>query len=126
MTGYFNLNHPLFHAEAARLRGLGYTVVNPAEINGDPDALWELCMRQDIAELIKCEGVACLPGWTNSKGARLEVHIGTTLGMRVMMASDLKDKLFTPPAITLRCHDANACAAGQRACPSPRACGVDA
>ena len=29
-----------------------------AEINPDPTAGWEACMRADIAELVKCDGVA--------------------------------------------------------------------
>ena len=63
MTGLPDLNFPAFHAEAARLRALGYEVSNPAEINPDPTAGWEACMRADIAELVKCDGVALLPGW---------------------------------------------------------------
>lgn len=58
MTGLPDLNFPAFHAEAARLRALGYEVSNPAEINPDPTAGWEACMRADIAELVKCDGVA--------------------------------------------------------------------
>ncbi|WP_371807265.1 DUF4406 domain-containing protein [Pseudomonas sp. KK4] len=33
--------------------------------------------------------VAVLPGWENSKGARLEVHIARELGMPVVNAHDL-------------------------------------
>jgi hypothetical protein len=32
MTGLPDLNFPAFHAEAARLRALGYDVINPAEL----------------------------------------------------------------------------------------------
>ncbi len=32
MSGIKDNNFPVFHAEAARLRALGYTVVSPAEI----------------------------------------------------------------------------------------------
>ena len=52
MTGLPELNFPAFHAEAARLRALGYEVVNPAEINVDPAAGWLACMRADIAQLV--------------------------------------------------------------------------
>lgn len=31
MTGLPEFNYPAFHAEAARLRGLGYQVENPAD-----------------------------------------------------------------------------------------------
>lgn len=92
MTGYKDLNFPLFHSEAARLRAMGYEVVNPAEINSDQSATWTDCMRQDIAELVKCQGVAMLPGWTTSKGARLEVQIASNLEMPTKMASELQFK----------------------------------
>lgn len=90
MTGYAELNHPLFHKEAARLRALGFEVVNPAEINSDPHAKWLDAMRADIAQLVTCDGVACLPGWTTSKGARIEVQLATGLGLTVRMASELQ------------------------------------
>lgn len=93
MTGYKDLNFPLFISEAARLRALGHTVVNPQEINGDPAAAWSDCMRADIAQLVTCEGVACLPGFTSSKGASLEVLIAVKLGMNVRMASEFQTQV---------------------------------
>ena len=82
MTGIPNFNHALFHAEAARLRALGYEVINPAEINPDPNAQWEECMRRDIKALMDCDAVALLPGWQTSKGASLERYTAASLGMR--------------------------------------------
>jgi hypothetical protein len=89
MSGLPALNFPAFHAEAARLRKLGFDVVNPAEINADPKAGWETCMRADIAQLVTCVGLALLPGWEGSRGAKLEHHIATALGMRIRMASQI-------------------------------------
>ncbi|MCV4287926.1 DUF4406 domain-containing protein [Pseudomonas capsici] len=94
MTGLPKLNFPLFNAEAARLRGLGFYVVNPAELNPD-GASWGDCMRKDIVALMSCDTVATLPGWENSKGAQLEVLIGERLEMAVVKAQDL----VLPPAI---------------------------
>lgn len=90
MTGLPDLNFPAFHLEAARLRALGFEVVNPAEINPDPAAGWAQCLREDLAELLKCDAIALLPGWERSRGATLEHHIATALGMRVHMASELE------------------------------------
>jgi len=90
MTGIKNLNFPAFHAEAGRLRALGYEVVNPAEINSDPNAKWADCMRADIPELLKCDGIALLPGWQLSRGASLEHRIATDLGMTVVYAGQIK------------------------------------
>lgn len=90
MTGIPNLNFPRFHAEAARLRAEGHDVVNPAEINADPLARWEDCMRADIAELVTCEAIFLLPGFERSRGASLERHIAVALGMRVMYAREVE------------------------------------
>jgi Domain of unknown function (DUF4406) len=84
MTGLPDLNFPAFHAEAARLRALGWEVVNPAELNLDPSALWADCMRADITALVTCKFIRLLPGWEKSKGATLEAHIAERLGMHVI------------------------------------------
>lgn len=81
MTGLPDLNFPAFHAEAARLRGLGYDVVNPAELNPNHGASWEDCMRVDIPALLTCGTIALLPGWVDSRGASLEAYIAEKLGM---------------------------------------------
>lgn len=82
MTGLPELNFPAFHAEAKRLRSLGYEVVNPAELNPD-GGTWEECMRKDIAELVKCDGIYQMPGWQDSRGAKLEYQISVSLGMSI-------------------------------------------
>jgi hypothetical protein len=89
MTGYPELNFPLFHAEAARLRALGFQIVNPAEINIDPSAGWLECMRADIKQLVDCDGVALLPHWNESRGASIEHILIRDLGLRVYMAHHL-------------------------------------
>jgi hypothetical protein len=90
MTGLPELNFPAFHAAAAHLRGLGFEVVNPAEINVDPAKGWAECMRTDIAQLVTCDGIVLLPGWERSRGATLEHHIAEKLGMRVVLAELLE------------------------------------
>jgi len=84
MTNLPALNFPAFHAEAARLRALGYEVVNPAEVNADPSAGWHACMRADIAQLVTCDAVRLLDGWESSRGASLEAHIAHSLDMRLV------------------------------------------
>lgn len=93
MKGYPPSNFPAFNAAAAVLRGRGYDVVNPAEIDpGIPEPAegapeWEgfylACLRADIKALCDCDALALLPGWENSKGAHLELHIAHRLGLRV-------------------------------------------
>lgn len=84
MSGIEALNFPAFHVAAARLRATGLEVINPAEIVPDQTAKWEDCMRADIAALVTCDRIALLPGWQKSRGATLEHHIATALGMEVV------------------------------------------
>jgi hypothetical protein len=84
MSGLPELNFPAFHAAAADLRAKGYDVVNPAELNPDPGATWEQCMRVDIAALMTCDAIALLPSWSDSRGAKLEKHVADALGMRAI------------------------------------------
>ncbi|MCY1210082.1 hypothetical protein D9M72_217590 [compost metagenome] len=86
MTGYVDLNFPAFRAEATALRAAGLEVINPAEINVDPSAGWSACMRADIAQLVTSDRSHLLPGWSTSKGASLEHHIGRSLGLLVTLA----------------------------------------
>lgn len=85
MTGIPEFNYPAFHAEAARIRSLGFEVVSPAEIN-PIGGTWEECMRKDIAELVTCDTVALLPNWENSRGASLEKYIASQLGLFTLAA----------------------------------------
>lgn len=86
MTGYVDLNFPAFLAEAAALRSAGLEVINPAEINVDPSTGWSACMRADIAQLVTCDRIHLLPGWSTSKGASLEYYIGRSLGLLLTLA----------------------------------------
>lgn len=88
MTGLPDNNFPAFDEAAAALRACGYEVVNPAEI--DPGvsvdvvgkaAFWQACMRADIRALCDCDALALLPGWQDSDGAHLELHLAHRLGL---------------------------------------------
>jgi hypothetical protein len=82
MTGIADNNFPAFHDWAAKLRDQGFDVVSPAEIQ--VAGTWELCLRADLRELCTCDAIALMPGWENSKGANLELHVAHRLGMEVM------------------------------------------
>ncbi|KDR25445.1 DUF4406 domain-containing protein [Caballeronia zhejiangensis] len=86
MSNLPELNFPAFYAEAARLRALGFEIVNPAEVDVGPNPTWLSCMRADIKVLVDCDGIALLPGWEKSPGATLEHTIARGLGLRVMQA----------------------------------------
>lgn len=84
MTGMPEHNFPLFNAEAARLRALGYDVVNPVDINPDPGPTWHECLRKDLLALLTCDTLVLLDGWMISQGAHLELHVAHRVGMRIV------------------------------------------
>lgn len=88
MTGIPDFNYPAFNAAAAFFRAEGYHVENPAENAIDPTITdnfdkWQAYMRASIAQLITCDIVVVLPGWSTSEGASLEVHIARKLRLPV-------------------------------------------
>jgi hypothetical protein len=100
MSGYVDLNFPAFHAEAARLRALGFEIVNPAEIDVGPNPDWLTAMRADIRELVTCDGIALLPGWEQSRGAVVEHTLARGLGLRVMQARHIVGLAGDMPVIS--------------------------
>jgi hypothetical protein len=84
MTGIPDFNKQAFNAVAEMLLFAGHEPINPAN-NGVPDtAQWLEHMRADIKMLTDCDGVACLPGWENSRGAKVEVELARGLGLPVL------------------------------------------
>lgn len=81
ITGMVDLNRQAFGAAAQALREAGFEPVNPHENGVERSAPWSDHMRADIKMLMDCEGVALLPGWEHSKGARIEQGIAANLGM---------------------------------------------
>jgi hypothetical protein len=94
MSGLPEFNFPAFNAEAARLRSIGYQVVNPAEINQEEQGNWQVCMRRDIVELMSCDTLALLDGWQSSNGAHLEMHIAHRVGMLIVDARSIGGSSF--------------------------------
>lgn len=82
-SGLPEFNFPAFHAAAAKLRERGHAAVNPAEINAETDGDWHYYLKADIKALCDCDALALLPGWQNSKGAHLELHIAHRLGLEI-------------------------------------------
>lgn len=86
MSGLPDLNYPAFHAEAARLRALGHEVENPAENPVPPcGGTWTGYMRMALRQLVECDVVVLLPGWTDSRGAVIERNLALALSMGVLL-----------------------------------------
>ena len=71
------------NAYADRLRREGRPHFNPAENGVALDAPWVDHMREDIRALMLCDEIHLLPGWQNSRGARIELDLAVALGLRV-------------------------------------------
>lgn len=86
MTGLPEFNYPAFNAAARMLCGFGYRTLNPVDAEkanptpGTPQH-WTWYMRHALRMVLAADALALLPGWENSKGATLEVHVARALGM---------------------------------------------
>lgn len=96
MTGLPEFNYPAFHAEAARLRALGYHVENPAE-NPSQDS-WEAYMAVCIPQMATCDTIALLPGWSESRGSLRERQEAVRLGMTITPAAKITDPTNGKPS----------------------------
>lgn len=101
MRGYKDFNFPAFHEAARKLRSAGHEVFSPAErdeemhgadvsksLTGDlGDAVQKgFSLREALADdlawiCLHAQGIALLPGWERSKGARAEKATADALGL---------------------------------------------
>lgn len=73
-----------FGRAAIVLEKAGYKPVNPFN-NGVPQSEhWTKHMRRDIGLLVGCECIYMLKGWELSKGAKLELDVASSCGIKVM------------------------------------------
>lgn len=86
MTGIEKLNFPAFDAAAEELRGEGWHVENPADHGAIDGVEWADYLRFDISKLVTCRAIYLLPGWSQSKGALLEVSVARALELEVLHA----------------------------------------
>ena len=106
MRGIAEFNFPAFYRAAAQLERLGYEVFNPAAKDceqygtdiskGNATGSEQQAAAQhgfslraalgaDLAWIcLHSDGIALLPGWRNSKGARAEHATAVALGLEVI------------------------------------------
>lgn len=82
MTGVPDKNFPAFRTAAEQLRQAGYEVVDPSTLGEHDNWAWADYLKRDLPEMLKCDGLALLPGWEHSRGAGLEYLVARGLGMR--------------------------------------------
>ena len=100
MTGIPKFNFPLFIEATAQLRSDGYNIISPAELDDDAGIqekalacddgqldtagikeTWGDLLARDVKLIAdNCGGIAFLPNWHKSRGARLEAYVGLLCG----------------------------------------------
>ena len=97
MSGIPQFNFPLFYSAAATLRAAGYTIISPAELDdaedkgaamASPDGsmatitkTWGDFLARDVKIVAdQVQGIIFLPGWSKSRGAKLEAFTGLLCG----------------------------------------------
>lgn len=91
MTGYPDLNFPEFNRVAAALAAKGYDVVNPVDINPDPNADWFECIVADMDAVRGCAVIYMLNGWEESPGAQIEYWTARKYQLTILYQSDYGD-----------------------------------
>lgn len=88
------MNYPEFNRVAKVLRDCGYKVENPAE-NEPPceNPQWADWMRVAVPQMLKCDAVALLLGWSASRGANLERNLAVGIGIQ---CAPWEDWFFAP------------------------------
>jgi hypothetical protein len=105
MTGLPDHNFPAFRAAAKRLQQAGWEVINPADnFGGCTNLPRSSYLRADVALLLQCDAMAMLPGWHDSRGAKLEYLLGRELGMPIIDIATFQP-LADAPAPTVRLRD---------------------
>lgn len=83
------------------LRSAGYEVVCPLEVKpcddgscgGVGDHTWQCWLRYDIVEMLvrRCTHIMLLPGWAESRGAKLEFRVARGIGMSMLFWNTSED-----------------------------------
>lgn len=83
MSGLPDHNYPAFEATAHQLRRNGMTVLTPTSIGQHDGWTWEQYMGAALAMQSRATATYMLPGWRQSRGARIEHEFARALGHRI-------------------------------------------
>lgn len=121
MRGYPNFNFDLFDHVTKLLRKKGHFVFNPAEhdqavypnirewpgfASGDteqcPQFNLPTSLAWDFGRILDSEGIAMLPGWEKSTGAKAELFVAEACGKSVYLVGGHVGDVMLVPAMTKR------------------------
>lgn len=123
MSGVPQFNFPLFDRVTAELRAAGMTVISPAELDdddglrdaalaspdGNPDSsphgwTWGDFLARDVKLIADgVTGIVLLPGWEQSRGARLEAFVGLLCRRKFMRYACGSTQLASPWGVAHGC-----------------------
>ena len=102
MRGYENYNYPAFDYRAKKLDEMGWSVINPAELDrnegkpmSDPMAFspdtnyadhefMRQALKRDMDALCDdCTAIYMMANWEESRGAKAEWHLAKALGLDI-------------------------------------------
>lgn len=92
MAGLPDLNFPAFNAVAERLRHHNRLVVNPAEVALPGGSTPHEFLHADLLTMLRdCNSLILLPGWPQSRGARLELAVASDLHWPIYFSTSEDD-----------------------------------
>lgn len=122
MTGIPQFNFPAFDDAAEALRGDGYEVVSPAEMDdpetrraamaspdGSPGSgssngeTWGDFLARDVKLIVDggIQAVVVIDGWERSKGARLETYVAFLAGLPILRIDGPREDITLVPVSLL-------------------------
>jgi hypothetical protein len=73
-----------FEKAEQEIKDLGGVPINPMKIEHKENPDWFDYMENDLAALLRCDGIYMLNDWGNSKGARIERAVALELGLSIV------------------------------------------
>ena len=79
-------NREAFEHAAELIRANGHDPVNPHKVCAHITGSWLDYMRADIKALMDADAILLIDGWSDSRGAVVELQIAAMLGLRVFFS----------------------------------------